>query len=648
MRPHVQQVLPVIVEAMMDKSSWELPEVAVRTLGLLVTSTGMVEEPLRWHPEILGLLLRMVAGGSTTPPSLRREVLRTLGTLGAVDAFAMRQLAPETVSGGGAADLRGGTGGVSGSQGSDGGDPSSQERRYPKIALSVLMEMLGDSLLSMQDTAQVLEATMLIARVLRSHGFSPFLPRVVPAMVDLIWKTHRPKVVELVFGYLGQMVHISSRYIITSGCVPIILETAAAHLHTAGMSVQADAVSIDQTLLEKLLVLIESLALQVSRGRGDDEVVEHTTPSLRAGGTAYLMRLPDVVPLLLDVLVQDRERPARPATPEVLRVLQVMSRHLGDYRQLLVPALSRLIESTDISSEHRRAAITTAEILVEDLDMSSHASGLVHALVRLLVKSQRMPTEQRAAEQVAVMSTLCSMAWSMGSGYAVFVPTVGKVLDAAKVVRLRSQYDQIVHALLRSSPLPAPPRFNAAQKKVARGNDSTRHINHASGSAFDPVKLKRAWEVGQRATPDDWMEWLRKFSVELLHLSPSPVLHCCYPLAVVYQPLARKLFNAAFVAAWERLDEAYQDHLIRSLETAFRSTSVPSDVLHSLLDLAEFMERDEHQLHLHLDIQNLGNVAMRSRAFAKALHYKELEFQTSPQTAVEALISINNQLRQPV
>ena len=40
-------------------------------------------------------------------------------------------------------------------------------------------------------------------------------------------------------------------------------------------------------------------------------------------------------------------------------------------------------------------------------------------------------------------------------------------------------------------------------------------------------------------------------------------------------------------------------------------------------------------------------MAEKCHAFAKALHYKELEFQESPGTAVEALISINNQLRQP-
>ena len=36
-----------------------------------------------------------------------------------------------------------------------------------------------------------------------------------------------------------------------------------------------------------------------------------------------------------------------------------------------------------------------------------------------------------------------------------------------------------------------------------------------------------------------------------------------------------------------------------------------------------------------------------SHSPVQALHYKELEFVSSPQTAIEALIHINNQLRQP-
>jgi FKBP12-rapamycin complex-associated protein len=45
--------------------------------------------------------------------------------------------------------------------------------------------------------------------------------------------------------------------------------------------------------------------------------------------------------------------------------------------------------------------------------------------------------------------------------------------------------------------------------------------------------------------------------------------------------------------------------------------------------------------------QTLGALADKCAAFAKALHYKEIEFQTSPATTCEALISINNQLDLP-
>jgi phosphatidylinositol kinase/protein kinase (PI-3 family) len=45
--------------------------------------------------------------------------------------------------------------------------------------------------------------------------------------------------------------------------------------------------------------------------------------------------------------------------------------------------------------------------------------------------------------------------------------------------------------------------------------------------------------------------------------------------------------------------------------------------------------------------QTLGGLAEKCAAYAKALHYKEIEFQTSPATTCEALISINNQLDLP-
>ena len=157
--------------------------------------------------------------------------------------------------------------------------------------------------------------------------------------------------------------------------------------------------------------------------------------------------------------------------------------------------------------------------------------------------------------------------------------------------------------------------------------------------------LKNSWEASQKSTREDWQEWMRRFSVELLKESPSHALRACAGLAGVYQPLAKDLFNAAFVSCWTELYDQYQEELVRSLETALTSPHIPPEILQVLLNLAEFMEHDDKALPI--DIGTLGVYAGRCHAYAKALHYKELEFEEEKTpSVVEALIFINNQLQQ--
>lgn len=70
--------------------------------------------------------------------------------------------------------------------------------------------------------------------------------------------------------------------------------------------------------------------------------------------------------------------------------------------------------------------------------------------------------------------------------------------------------------------------------------------------------LKKAWETSQRNTREDWAEWIRRLSVELLKESPSHALRACASLASAYHPLARELFNAAFVSCWTELYDQFQ------------------------------------------------------------------------------------------
>jgi FKBP12-rapamycin complex-associated protein len=78
------------------------------------------------------------------------------------------------------------------------------------------------------------------------------------------------------------------------------------------------------------------------------------------------------------------------------------------------------------------------------------------------------------------------------------------------------------------------------------------------------VNLKSAWEPVDRAKPDDWREWMKRLSVQLLKSSPSLSLRACANLAEVYHPLARDLFNAAFVSCWTELYDQYQVSFIFS------------------------------------------------------------------------------------
>ena len=62
--------------------------------------------------------------------------------------------------------------------------------------------------------------------------------------------------------------------------------------------------------------------------------------------------------------------------------------------------------------------------------------------------------------------------------------------------------------------------------------------------------------------------------------------------------MARELFAAGFVSCWSELERPSQHALVRSMEAALASPSIPPEIVTTLLNLAEFMEHDEKTLPL--------------------------------------------------
>ncbi len=172
-------------------------------------------------------------------------------------------------------------------------------------------------------------------------------------------------------------------------------------------------------------------------------------------------------------------------------------------------------------------------------------------------------------------------------------------------------------------------------------------IQQTSTQKVNQANLQRAWDVTQRSSREDWDEWMRRLAIQLLREAPSPALRATASLAHAYQPLARELFSAAFVCCWRELSDPYRANLVHALETAF-SADVSPEILQTLLNLAEFMEHDSVESGLPIHISILAELALKCRAYAKALHYKEREHNIAGSgSCVGALISINKKLDLP-
>ena len=123
-------------------------------------------------------------------------------------------------------------------------------------------------------------------------------------------------------------------------------------------------------------------------------------------------------------------------------------------------------------------------------------------------------------------------------------------------------------------------------------------------------------------------------------------------LAQTYQPLARELFSAAFVCCWGELTNQFRSNLVFSLEVVFAANNASLEILQLLLNLAEFMEHDfaskASTPGLSIDKSVLAELALRCRAYARALHYKEREYILERSAScVEQLIDINKKLDLP-
>ncbi|KAF3491110.1 phosphatidylinositol 3-kinase tor2 [Arthroderma uncinatum] len=591
MKQYLPQLMPIILDSLQDLSSQAKREAALKTLGQLASNAGYVIEPYKEYPQLLSILINIIKTEQTG--GLRKETIKLIGILGALDPYKDQQISEtspdvhfvneiQTVS-----DV---------SLIMQGLTPSNEEY-YPTVVINTLLQnVLRESSLAQYHSA-VIDAIVTMFKTLGLKCV-PFLGQIIPAFISVIRSTPISRL-ETYFNQLAILVTIVKQHI--RAFLPEIIE------------VIRDYWGSPYPVQCTILSLVEAVA-----------------KSLEGEFKKYLAAL---VPLMLDTIEKDNSVRRQPSE-RILHTFLIFGSSAEEYMHRIVPAIVKLFDKTQNPPNIRKCAIETLAKLSRQVNVSDFSSLMIHPLSRVINNAER-PLRQTA------LDCICTLIFQLGQDFNNYVPLINKVLKFNQIHH--HNYHILVSKLQKGDPLPQDL------------NPNEHHSNLVEDSAFADVgqkkifvnqqHLKNAWDATQKSTREDWQEWIRRFSVELLKESPSHALRACASLAGIYQPLAKDLFNAAFVSCWTELYHQYQEELVHSIDLALTSQNIPPEILQILLNLAEFMEHDDKALPI--DIRTLGKYAGKCHAFAKALHYKELEFeQDQNSSAVEALISINNHLQQ--
>jgi FKBP12-rapamycin complex-associated protein len=612
MREHLHRVFPLVINGLQDQSSYSRREISLKTMGQVVESTGWVIEPYKNHLDLLSTLINMIKSEQVW--EIRREAIKVLGTLGALDPFVhkmnilklTRSAEPDGGKGMAVGSLLYGNQVASAQLGNDSVELN-EDQFYAVVTVEAVMKILRDPSLS-QHHSSVTSTVMFILKEIGPKS-SCILPLIVPQFLGILKNSEESFKVSI-FQNLADIAATVGTQI--RPYLESILDAIIDSWNSEGVA-----------LTKALLKLIQEICNSLK-----DE---------------FRLYLPRLMPLLLNVLHVDRSL-GRVSTVEVLTCFQILGPYLDDYVDLIVSPMVSLFDMLDAPVEVRKKAVITVTRLAEVLTVSSYTSRIVHPLVRILNSS----TPSSISLREDILAAFCVLVYRLKFDFGPFIPMIEKILAKQKISAIK--YRDMVSKLLRGQLI-----FNIrteVQDDII--NLSKKNEDMDKQAAQTPIlerldvnqaALKKEWEASQKLTKEDWFLWTKKLSIQLVKYSPSFAIRSCQQLVQKYPPLAKDLFNVAFASCWSELYDHYQDNLMENLRIVFESPAVPSEVLQTILNVVEFMEHNGNSLPIN--IGKLGDLAAEAHAYAKALYYKEQEFKSSPDSSIESLISINYQLQQP-
>lgn len=430
------ELLTILLELLSDASATEKRSVALWVFGQLISATGYVVAPYQKYPNLMDVLLNFLK--TEQQPKDRRETIRVLGLLGALDPYKHKitrgliddqpdsSLVP-----------------VADSKAEENNfDMTTSEMLvnmsspvlddyYPAIVISTLMRILRDPTLQQHHKSVVQAAT----DIFQSLGIKcvPYISRVTPTLLYVARATDNNDFRKFLFTQLAKLIAIVKQHI--RNYLDQILELVK-ELWTPNSPLQ---------LTLAILLVVENIAVAL--------------------GSEFKVYLPQLMPQILRVLAHDTSD-ERIVTNYLLLALQKFEDNLDDYMHLVIPSIVKLFDATDCPLSVAKVAIETVDYLSDSLNYSEMVSRIIHPLVRSL---ETCPSLRPTA-----MDTLCALIVQLGAKYTDFIPLVQKVVVKHRIQH--QNYEQLLSRLQSSQALAMDEFLQSSRRRPRNNNQEVRAL----------------------------------------------------------------------------------------------------------------------------------------------------------------------------
>ena len=671
---------------------------AVKTMIQIIKSTGFVIAPYYKYPYLMEVLLQFMRIESNA--NIRREMLRLLGALGALDAFYYKKVKSK---------LHEGLGRSSEENIVSHFKASFSILKYLKDTKQILDKPLGelhnfyDEILVMYN----LNRRKLGAELNKEKSLNYFSETADKFLSqNLLSNTKQTEDIEQLLNAPDQInlgnidyysivaiktilkvLYLQQYHDLALGALGFILNSLrsrSANFMYLIMPVFTQLIQIpDNNLRENILLNIEKI-LSLCGDKFQEEYVDNVIQIVLMNIDATELKLIMKCFEILNALLINCRNHLKHKKEVIVTKLNQILIELEAHRTIIVSVIKLFNNSGDLIDSHLNNIISLLsrmiqqnptfqekEVIIQVITFFNVVINTCSSAIKFcskIVQSLFFIIDHYPDSHQVAIDTFILMIYKYRDIFLVYLPLINLRVSKHRIVN--DKYKECLSVLLNDGNLDTcfqnldyenqENRYSSDSTfsvKVSRNiRDSLAKGNTYSEFSFRPPPaltirkdvdfncLLKEFKTTERELKEDWQEWYRKSSLELLKQSPYPVLFGCSSFAGVFDFIAKELYNVAFVSCWSILPSDKRETMTRFLSVAISSRRIPVNILQRILSLFEFMEHD--RMRIQIEINDLGDLAEKCQAYAKALYYREQEFDEDPVNSINTLISLYSSLGQ--